>query len=93
MIEVRRRRHPALNAVMFVSGGLLILATPLVALLPGPGGVFTFAAGLALLLRTSQVARKRFARAKRRFPKTGDLVDRGMRRTSARRRRERARLS
>lgn len=58
----------------------------LIAPLPGPGGVFPFAAGMVLLLRNSHWARIRFARLKRRWPRTGQVVDRAMRRPSALRR-------
>ena len=81
---------PVLRTALFVAGVLLVAVTPAVALLPGPGGIFTFAGGLALMLRNSLWARRQFARFKRRWPKTGDLADRGLRRASARRRRERA---
>ncbi len=81
---------PALRTALFAVGMLLIAVTPAVALLPGPGGIFTFAGGLALVLRNSLWARRQFARFKRRWPKIGGLADRGLRRASARRRRERA---
>ena len=84
-----RARHPALRTTFLVVGVLLIAITPLVALLPGPGGVFAFAGGLALVLRNSLWARQRFVRAKRRWPRAGGLADRGLRRASAKRRRER----
>lgn len=67
-------------------GGVLILGAGLVGPLPGPGGIFLFAGGLVLILRNSHWARLRFARAKRRWPRTGQLVDRAMRRRSALRR-------
>lgn len=70
-------------------GGLLIVAAPVAGLLPGPGGVFLFAGGLALVLQNSLWAKRQFARAKRRWPRAGKLADRGLRRPSAKRRRER----
>ena len=73
--------------VQLVMAVLLIVIAPLVGLLPGPGGVFVFAAGMVLLLRNSAWARRRFARVKRRWPRVGDLVDRALRRPSERRRR------
>jgi hypothetical protein len=80
-------RHPALRLALLMLGVSLIVVTPLVALLPGPGGIFTFAAGLALVLRTSLIARRWFARFARRWPWVGALADRGLRRASAKRRR------
>ncbi len=67
-------------------GVLLIVASPLVGVLPGPGGIFLFAGGLVLVLRNSAGARRQWARVKRRWPKLGDLADRAMRRRSALRR-------
>ena len=49
----------------------------------------TVAGGAGLVLRNSPWARRRLALQKRRFPRVGDLIDRGLRRRSARRRRER----
>ncbi len=76
-----------MQILLLVLGAMLILATPVVAVLPGPAGIFTFAAGLALILRNSRWARKRFARTMRRFPRLSALADRALRRPSERRRR------
>jgi hypothetical protein len=84
-----RVRHPALRTGLFGLGIALVLVTPVVALLPGPAGIFTFAGGMGLVLQNSPWARRHFVRAKRRFPRTGNLADRALRRASARRRRER----
>lgn len=67
-------------------GSLLILLTPVVIPLPGPAGIFLFAGGLILILRNSRLARRRFARAKRRWPRIGHFIDRAMRRRSTLRR-------
>lgn len=75
-------------------GWLLIVTAPLTAPLPGPGATLMFLAGLALLLRNSAWARRRWVTFKRRWPKLGHYADRGMRRPSVKRRMERdARLS
>ena len=70
-------------------GWLLIVTAPLTAPLPGPGATIMFLAGLAILLRNSAWARRRWVRMKRRWPKLGHLADRGMRRPSVKRRMER----
>lgn len=80
-------RHPVSRLAQLVAGVLLIIASPFVGVIPGPGGIFVFAAGMVLVLRNSLWARRRWARAKRRWPKLGDLADRTMRRRSALRRR------
>ena len=83
--------HPAMRWFQLTLGVLLILGAGLVAPLPGPGGIFLFAGGMVLILRHSPLARRHFARAKRRWPRTGELVDRTMRRPSALRRHARRR--
>jgi hypothetical protein len=75
--------------VLFVLGWLLILLSPIVGLLPGPGGIFVLAAGFALVLETSIWAKRAYVRFKRSWPRAGALIDRALRRASARRRRER----
>ncbi len=83
-------RRPAIRPVFriaqLVLGGVLILAAPLLAPVPGPAGIFLLAGGLVLILRNSPAARLRFARAKRKWPRTGRMIDRAMRRESALRR-------
>jgi len=71
---------------LFVLGLLLMAATPAVAVLPGPGGIFVFAAGLALVLKNSEWAKRRYVRFKRWQPRAGAWADWGLRRPSAKRR-------
>ncbi len=61
-------------------GWLLIVVSPLVGPIPGPGGIPVFAAGVALLLRNSTWAKRRYVLVKRRWPKLGRLTDKVMRR-------------
>ena len=61
-------------------GWLLIVASPLVGPISGPGGIPVFAAGVALLLRNSTWAKRRYVLVKRRWPKLGRLTDKVMRR-------------
>jgi hypothetical protein len=72
--------------------GLMLLA-PVVGLIPGPGGLIVFAAGLALTLRSSHVAKRVYVRTKRRWPGLGHLSDKGLRRPSHFRRLRKARES
>ena len=78
--------HPVVDWTIFIIGVLLILLSPVVGLLPGPGGVFVLALGLAMVLRTSRWARRRYVAFKRWQPKAGRWTDWGLRRASARRR-------
>jgi hypothetical protein len=87
------RRHPLRRQAELAGGIVLIAVTPIVALLPGPAGTATFAGGMMLILRNSSAARRRWARIKRRHPRTGDFIDRLMRRGSALRRHARDKAS
>jgi len=71
---------------LFVAGILLMIAAIPVGALPGPGGIFVFAAGLALVLKTSMWAKRRYVHFKRWKPKAGRWADWGLRRRSFRRR-------
>ncbi len=81
-------RTEGLRLCLFALGCLLIAITPLIAILPGPGGIFSFGAGLALVLKNSPWARRRYVGFKRRWPRWGAWTDWGMRRGSARRRQQ-----
>src|SRR6187551_2370377 len=74
---------------MFALGVILIIAGLAIAPIPGPGGIFLIAPGLALILKTSMWAKRRYVKLKRWQPKAGDWTDRALRRKSARRRYER----
>jgi len=82
-------RNPLLRTTYLVTGVVVVILSPVVGAIPGPGGVFVFAAGLALILQNSLRARRAFAGAKRRWPKLGHYADIGLRRQSAARRRAR----
>lgn len=77
---------PVVEWALFVAGILLILAGLALAPLPGPGGIFLIAPGVALVLKTSMWAKRRYVRVKRWQPRAGRLMDRALRRSSARRR-------
>ena len=79
--------HPVVEWSIFIIGMLLMLVVaPVVGALPGPGGVFVFALGLAMVLKTSRWARRRYVRFKKWQPKAGRWTDWGLRRKSALRR-------
>lgn len=77
---------------MFGLGCLFILVTPVIGPLPGPGGIFVFAIGLGLVLKSSLWAKRHYVHFKRKRPKIGHWADWGLRRRSAQRRVERAKL-
>jgi hypothetical protein len=57
-----------------------------IAPLPGPGGIFFLAPGLALVLKSSMWAKRHYVRIKRWQPKAGRWMDWALRRPSAKRR-------
>jgi hypothetical protein len=82
----RLRQTEGWRRSMLVLGAVLLALTIPVGALPGPGGVFVFAAGAALMLRNSAWARRRYVWAKKRWPKLGHLSDMSLRRRSHRQR-------
>ena len=78
--------HPIVDWTIFILGVILILLSPVVGALPGPGGIFVLALGLAMVLRTSRWARRRYVAFKKWQPKAGRWTDWGLRRKSALRR-------
>jgi hypothetical protein len=81
--------QPAVRSCLFAVGCILVLLSPVLGAIPGPGGVFVFAAGFGLMLRYSKWVKKRYVLFKRRWPKHGRWTDWGLRRASAKRRAER----
>jgi hypothetical protein len=71
---------------MLALGITLMILSPLAGVVPGPGGIFVFAIGLALVLKTSMWAKRRYVHFKRWQPKSGRWADWGLRRRSAKRR-------
>ena len=84
-------RLPMVRQGLFLLGCLMIVVSPLVGIIPGPGGVIVFAFGFGLVLKYSEWAKRQYVRFKRRHPNKGRWTDWSMRRLSARRREERQR--
>lgn len=78
--------HPVVEWTIFGVGVVLILLSPLAGAIPGPGGIFIFAIGLAMVLKTSMWAKRHYVRFKKWQPKAGRWADWGLRRRSALRR-------
>ena len=72
--------------MLFAVGVLMLVVSPLVGAIPGPGGIVVAGIGLALILKTSMWAKRRYVKFKRWQPKAGRWADWGLRRRSARRR-------
>ena len=77
---------PVVEWALFAFGVLLIIGGFIIAPLPGPGGIFLIAPGLALVLKTSLWAKRHYVRLKRWQPKAGRWMDWALRRRSAQRR-------
>lgn len=90
--QIRCMMHPNRNAnggrreklrlFLLALGILLMLAAPVVGILPGPGGVIVLAGGLALTLKNSKWAKRLYVRFKQRWPRYGHWADWSLRRKS-----------
>jgi hypothetical protein len=76
----------AVRTGLFVTGIVLMILSPVAGVVPGPGGILVFAAGLGLTLKYSEWAKRKYVAFKRAHPNKGRWADWGMRRHSARRR-------
>lgn len=77
----KRKRYTAGSRfALSVLGVILILISPIIGAIPGPGFIILFPLGLALVLHNSLFAKKRYVKFKRRFPKYGQWTDWVMRR-------------
>jgi hypothetical protein len=77
---------PVVEWSIFALGVLLVIGGLVIAPLPGPGGIFLIAPGVALILKTSMWAKRHYVRFKRWQPKAGRWSDWALRRGSAKRR-------
>ena len=77
---------PKVNWGLFALGLLMIAGGMVVAPLPGPGGIFLIAPGLAFVLKSSMWAKRHYVRIKRWQPRAGRWMDWSLRRQSAKRR-------
>ena len=66
---------------MLSLGWLLVLAAPLLGPIPGPGAMIVLPIGLAVILKHSLWAKKRYARAARTYPSYARWADWAMRRS------------
>jgi hypothetical protein len=71
---------------LVIVGIFLMIISPIIGALPGPGFIIVFPVGLGMTLRYSRWAKRAYVRFKRRWPKHGSWVDWGLRRASAKRR-------
>ncbi|APG62396.1 hypothetical protein LPB140_05845 [Sphingorhabdus lutea] len=74
------KNSPAAKLGWLVIGWLLILLSPIVGALPGPGFIIMFPLGLGIVLRNSKWAKKQYLRFKKKFPDYGKWTDWALRR-------------
>jgi hypothetical protein len=78
--------HPVVEWSLFALGVILLILSPVVGAIPGPGGIIIAGIGLALVLKTSMWAKRRYVKFKRWQPKAGRWTDWALQRRSAKRR-------
>lgn len=78
--------NPFVEWSIFALGVILLIISPLVGAIPGPGGILVAGLGLAMVLKTSAWAKRRYVHVKRWQPKAGRWMDWALRRPSAQRR-------
>lgn len=83
---MRPKRSAHMRLMFFALGVVLVVISPIIGVLPGPGGLILFPLGLMLCLKNSHWAKRRYVRFKIRHPKYGHWTDKVMRRASAKRR-------
>ena len=89
----RLRSNPQVRLALFVTGVVLMILSPIIGILPGPGFIILFPVGLMLCLQNSAWAKRIYVRFKWRHPRYAGWTDRVMQRASAARRRARAKLA
>jgi hypothetical protein len=74
-------RSEPMRLLQLILGGFLMIIAPVIGIpTPGPAGIFIFAFGLALVLRNSRYAKRRYLHWTRRSPRIRGAVDFGLRR-------------
>jgi hypothetical protein len=76
----KRKANRTLQWAAIVLGWALMIAAPLIGWLPGPGGLILFPIGLALVLKNSLWAKRRYAEHSKRHPEYGLWANWAMRR-------------
>lgn len=73
--------RPEYQWTMLCLGWILLLSAPLIGALPGPGFLIVFPVGLAIILKHSRWAKRRYARITRDNPEYGYWINWAMRRS------------
>ena len=78
--------NPIVELTILGLGVLLVIGGLVISPVPGPGGAFLIAPGVALILKTSMWAKRRYVNIKRWQPGAGRWMDWALRRPRAKRR-------
>jgi hypothetical protein len=75
-------RSEPVRVAQLAAGFVLLLVAPVIATIPQPIpiGIIVFGFGLALILKNSLWARRKYVRWQHRYPRAGRITDMGMRR-------------
>jgi hypothetical protein len=84
---LKRLRHSnGFRYIMLVIGWFLLIASPLAGPIPGPGPLLIMPIGLALILKNSLWAKRRYSRIAKANPAYGRWLDWALRRSKAKHR-------
>lgn len=75
-----RRISSPFRWALVVLGWFLMIISPIIGAIPGPGFIILFPIGLALVLRNSGFGKRLYIRIKHRFPDLGRWTDWALRR-------------
>ncbi|WP_240330866.1 hypothetical protein [Sphingorhabdus sp. Alg239-R122] len=84
------KNRGGMRIAMLVSGIFLVLISPIIGAIPGPGFIIVFPVGLALILKSSLTAKRLYARFVHRFPRYGNWANRLLRQRYRRKAKEAA---
>ena len=76
----KRKNTAGVRWALSILGYILMILSPIIGALPGPGFIIMFPIGLALVLQNSYWAKRRYVDFKRRHPKYAAWTDWAMRR-------------
>ena len=78
--QAAKRGSGGRRILLLVIGWFLVIISPIVGALPGPGFIILFPVGLALILKNSLWAKKRYSKFARSHPEYGDWMNWALRR-------------
>lgn len=73
-------KRGGVRLLTFITGVLLVIISPIIGAIPGPGFIIVFPIGLAMILKSSLGAKRLYARFQKRWPKYGRWTNMVLRR-------------